>query len=115
MGKKEEKKGDIMLCEDNGVRSGGYKLEVMEKGGLYWMIGNIGGKYMEEEEGERSLFENVIMRMKEEEVEKCGDNSKMKNMYDGVKGVRNGDIEINKEKMWVSMGFVNQVKDMKNK
>ena len=33
------------------------------------------------------------------------DNTKMQNIYDALKRLRNRDIEINNEKMWLSIGF----------
>ena len=57
----------------------------------------------------------LIITIKEEELQKCGDNTKMKNIYDALKRLRNRDIEINNEKMWLSIGFVNYVKHIKNK
>ena len=39
----------------------------------------------------------------------------MQNIYDALKRLRNRDIEINNEKMWLSIGFVNYVKHIKNK
>ena len=37
------------------------------------------------------------------------------NIYDALKRLRNRDIETNNEKMWLSIGFVNYVKHIKNK
>ena len=52
---------------------------------------------------------------KRQELKKCGDNTKMQNIYDALKRLRNRDIEINNEKMWLSIGFVNYFKHIKHK
>ena len=115
MAKKDQKKRDIILSQDNALTTARYKFDLIEKRALYCIIRNIRANYIEQEDGQRTLFENLIITIKEEELQKCGDNTKMKNIYDALKRLRNRDIEINNEKMWLSIGFVNYVKHIKNK
>lgn len=113
MAKKDQKKRDIILSQDNALTTARYKFDLIEKRALYCIIRNIRANYIEQEDGQRTLFENLIITIKEEELQKCGDNTKMKNIYDALKRLRNRDVEINNEKMWLSIGFVNYVKHIK--
>lgn len=105
MAKKDQKKRDIILSQDNALTTARYKFDLIEKRALYCIIRNIRANYIEREDGQRTLFENLIITIKEEELQKCGDNTKMKNIYDALKRLRNRDIEINNEKMWLSIGL----------
>ena len=94
MAKKDQKKRDIILSQDNALTTARYKFDLIEKRALYCIIRNIRANYIEREDGQRTLFENLIITIKEEELQKCGDNTKMKNIYDALKRLRNRDVEI---------------------
>lgn len=115
MEKKDKKLRDIVLSQDNALTTARYKFDLIEKRALYSIIRNIRAQYIENENGRRDLFDDLIITIHEEELKKCGDNTKMQNIYDALKRLRNRDIEINNEKMWLSIGFVNYVKHIKNK
>lgn len=115
MEKKDKKQRDIVLSQDNALTTARYKFDLIEKRALYYIIRNIRAQYIENENGRRDLFDDLIITIHEEELKKCGDNTKMQNIYDALKRLRNRDIEINNEKMWLSIGFVNYVKHIKNK
>ena len=115
MEKKDKKQRDIVLSQDNALTTARYKFDLIEKRALYSIIRNIRAQYIENENGRRDLFDDLIITIHEEELKKCGDNTKMQNIYDALKRLRNRDIEINNEKMWLSIGFVNYVKHIKNK
>lgn len=110
MEKKDKKQRDIVLSQDNALTTARYKFDLIEKRALYSIIRNIRAQYIENENGRRDLFDDLIITIHEEELKKCGDNTKMQNIYDALKRLRNRDIEINNEKMWLSIGFVNYVK-----
>mgnify|MGYP000081460038 CR=1 FL=1 len=115
MEKKDKKQRDIVLSQDNALTTARYKFDLIEKRALYSIIRNIRAQYIENENGRRDLFDDLIITIHEEETKECGDNTKMQNIYDALKRLRNRDIEINNEKMWLSIGFVNYVKHIKNK
>ena len=115
MEKKDKKQRDKVLSQDNELTTARYKFDLIEKRALYSIIRNIRAQYIENENGRRDLFDDLIITIHEEELKKCGDNTKMQNIYDALKRLRNRDIEINNEKMWLSIGFVNYVKHIKNK
>lgn len=115
MDKNTKKQRDIVLSQDNALTTARYKFDLIEKRALYCIIRNIRAKYIEREDGQRNLFDNLIITIKEEELQKCGDNTKMQNIYDALKRLRSRDVEINNDKMWLSIGFVNYVKHIKNK
>lgn len=113
MEKKDKKQRDIVLSQDNALTTARYKFDLIEKRALYSIIRNIRAQYIENENGRRDLFDDLIITIHEEELKNCGDNTKMQNIYDALKRLRNRDIEINNEKMWLSIGFVNYVKHIK--
>ena len=99
MEKKDKKQRDIVLSQDNALTTARYKFDLIEKRALYSIIRNIRAQYIENENGRRDLFDDLIITIHEEELKKCGDNTKMQNIYDALKRLRNRDIEINNEKM----------------
>ena len=103
MEKKDKKQRDIVLSQDNALTTARYKFDLIEKRALYSIIRNIRAQYIENENGRRDLFDDLIITIHEEELKKCGDNTKMQNIYDALKRLRNRDIEINNEKMWLSI------------
>ena len=72
MAKKDQKKRDIILSQDNALTTARYKFDLIEKRALYCIIRNIRANYIEQEDGQRTLFENLIITIKEEELQKCG-------------------------------------------
>ena len=75
MAKKDQKKRDIILSQDNALTTARYKFDLIEKRALYCIIRNIRANYIEREDGQRTLFENLIITIKEEELQKCGDKT----------------------------------------
>ena len=69
MAKKDQKKRDIILSQDNALTTARYKFDLIEKRALYCIIRNIRANYIEQEDGQRTLFENLIITIKEEELQ----------------------------------------------
>ena len=65
MAKKDQKKRDIILSQDNALTTARYKFDLIEKRALYCIIRNIRANYIEREDGQRTLFENLIITIKE--------------------------------------------------
>ena len=61
MAKKDQKKRDIILSQDNALTTARYKFDLIEKRALYCIIRNIRANYIEQEDGQRTLFENLII------------------------------------------------------
>ena len=89
MEKKDKKQRDIVLSQDNALTTARYKFDLIEKRALYSIIRNIRAQYIENENGRRDLFDDLIITIHEEELKKCGDNTKMQNIYDALKRLRN--------------------------
>ena len=85
MEKKDKKQRDIVLSQDNALTTARYKFDLIEKRALYSIIRNIRAQYIENENGRRDLFDDLIITIHEEELKKCGDNTKMQNIYDALK------------------------------
>lgn len=106
---------DIVLSQDNALTTARYKFDLIEKRALYSIIRNIRAQYIESENGRRDLFDDLIITISEGELAECGDKSKMQNIYDALKRLKNRSITIDNEKIWLSIGFVNYVKHIKDR
>ena len=73
MEKKDKKQRDIVLSQDNALTTARYKFDLIEKRALYSIIRNIRAQYIENENGRRDLFDDLIITIHEEELKKCGD------------------------------------------
>ena len=54
MAKKDQKKRDIILSQDNALTTARYKFDLIEKRALYCIIRNIRANYIEQEDGQRT-------------------------------------------------------------
>ena len=52
MAKKDQKKRDIILSQDNVLTTARYKFDLIEKRALYCIIRNIRANYIEREDGQ---------------------------------------------------------------
>ena len=93
MAKKDQKKRDIILSQDNALTTARYKFDLIEKRALYCIIRNIRANYIEREDGQRTLFENLIITIKEEELQKCGDNTKIRFIFDMLNVIDKTDTQ----------------------
>lgn len=64
------KQRDIVLSQDNALTTARYKFDLIEKRALYSIIRNIRSQYIENENGRRDLFDDLIITIYEEELKK---------------------------------------------
>jgi len=104
-------KRDIVLVQSNALTEGRYEFDLIEKRIVYFIIRQVREEYVENQTGQRDIFQDLVIRVPIEALRKADPN--IKRLYESAKKLRTRDIEINNEDMWISIGFINYAKHLK--
>ena len=83
--RKTKKKRDIILSQDNALTTARYKFDLIENVPHIASFAIYGQTISNKRTDKELCLKNLIITIKEEELQKCGDNTKMKNIYDALK------------------------------
>jgi len=113
MEKKPVENNKVMLVQSNALTEGRYQYDLIEKRIIYIIINEVRKQYIDTNSGQRDIFEDLVIQMPSEVLRKCDPN--IKRVYESATKLRKKDIEINNEKVWISIGFITYAKhDKKN-
>lgn len=104
----EKSEKSFMLVQSNAITEGRYQFDLVEKRIIYFIINEVRKKYVETNNGQRDIFNDLIITLPIEQLRKCDPN--IKRVYESAKKLRRKDIEINNSDIWLNIGFINYSK-----
>lgn len=96
-----------VIAQTNALTNARYSFSLYQKRFLYYIIKEVRRLYVETNEGNRTLFNNLYLTLKPEQLRECGSPSLV---FKEAAQLRERTIYINREKEEVAVGWVNYVK-----
>lgn len=99
------------IAQDNRITTARYELGLVEKRIMYLLIAEIRNKYVLNPDGQRDLFDNLVIQMPIKEILKAGSNRS--DVREGLKSLRLRSFEYSHldeehpEHSWFECGFIN--------
>lgn len=101
-----------VIAQSNELTKAKYDFDVIEKRIIYILIAHIRQQFVDQH-GTRTLFDNLVVNIGTEQLRKCNDN--LNRVYDKAKKLRERTILINDNEKFLSVGYINYAKHIKNK
>lgn len=105
---------DIILRQDNRITTARYELSTMEKRVMYIIIRQIRKQFVLQENGQRDLFDDLIVKMNSSELKKDLQETNSNRIKTALKNLRlrsfeydNGIPEGSPGHQWLEVGFIN--------
>jgi len=105
---------DFLLRQDNKITTSRYELSVIEKRVMYFILKTIRQQFVLVDEGQRDLFDDLIVTMDTKKLVKEVQDDNPKNVRKALKSLRsrsfeydNGKDEDSDEYHWFEVGFIN--------
>ena len=97
-----------MLAQDNAITKARYKFDLIEKRCVYQILGAIRRDYVETNNRDRMHFENLIIRLTPDQLDKCieGERNRRK-VYQSLKKLNAKQLEFENAKEWYVCHFIN--------
>lgn len=109
----KEKTNQIMLAQDNILTQSRQDFSVIEKRCLYQIIREVRNRYVENNIGQKDLFDNMYLELLPSTLATLGDEPK--DVYKALKKLAQKDIEIETEDTWVYTHWILQAKHEKKR
>lgn len=100
------------IAQDNRITTARYELSLIEKRIVYQMIKEIRSKFVLSDDGQRTLFDNMVLQIKPSLILKAG--TRKEEVKAALKSLRlrsfeydNGVDEDSLEHHWLEVGFIN--------
>lgn len=104
------------LYQANKLTESRYDFSVVEKRAIYAIINQVRKDYVDTNQGDKTLFDNLIIKMKTETLKGIngkGITTNLKDIYKGLRTLRSKVIEIEDDKMLLHVGYINYFKHKK--
>ncbi len=101
------------LRQANKLTQARYELSLVEKRAVYLIIKEVRQKYILTDEGQKSLFGDLIITFDRSMLEKEA-STRPDEMYKGLEKLRTRSITIEEGNIWLNVGFINYSKHYKN-
>lgn len=101
--------GDILLRQDNRITMARYELSLIEKRVMYFILKEIRSQFVLSTEGQRDLFDDLIVRMDGKSLVKTVNPDNPKIVRKALKDLRMRSFEFEDEEndKWFEVGFIN--------
>jgi len=100
-----------ILAQANALTQGRYDFSVVEKRAVYFIIQAVRKQFIERSDGQRNIFDNLVVQIKTEHLQKC--DTELRKMYEGMKNLRRKDITIDNDEFYLNVGYINYFKHKK--
>lgn len=100
----------IKIAQSNALTNARYDFTLYQKRFLYQIIREVRRLYIDSNEGNRTLFENLYLTVNPETLKECGNVTEV---FKDAEALRQKTIYIDREDEEVSVGWINYVKRIK--
>ena len=102
---------DIKLYQSNALTQARYELSVIEKRALYFIIKEVRRQFILSDNGNKDLFNDLVIRMKVSELIGVADD--FQKAYTGLKKLTSRVLEFDNDDTWFVVGMINKAKHVK--
>jgi plasmid replication initiation protein len=102
---------DVTLAQSNMLTQSRYDFSVVEKRAIYFIISEVRKQFIDKTDGQRDLFENLVVRIQTGNLTKA--DMELKEVYGALKRLRAKSIWIEDEKQILEVGYINYFKHVK--
>lgn len=95
------------IAQSNALTNSRYSFSVYQKRFLYYIIKEVRRLYVETSEGNRTVYDNLILNLKPEELKECG---KPDIVYKEAVKLREKTISIVRDNEEIAVGWINYIK-----
>jgi plasmid replication initiation protein len=113
MPKKQEERAPILLAQANALTQAKYDFSVIEKRCLYQIIRQVRSQFIENDTGQRDLFDNLIVKISPEMLAECSDSSNITKVYQSLIKLNDRKIEVDNDNEWFVTQYINYAKHNK--
>lgn len=105
---KEDFNKPILLAQDNALTQAKYDFSVIEKRCLYQIIREVRRQFVDNDTGQRDLFDNMIVKLTPDMLADCSsDSSNIAKVYQSLKKLNDRKIEVDNEDEWFVTQYIN--------
>lgn len=97
-----------VIAQSNKLTESRYNFSVIEKRALYFIIREVRRQFIERPDGQRDLFENLIVQMNTEKLQ--ASDTALREIYIGMRSLRKKEIIIEDEDKILNVGYINYFK-----
>ncbi len=97
----------VMLAQSNALTNARYDFSLYQKRFLYYIIKDVRRLYIDTEQGDKTLFGNMLLRLTPEQLKECGEPA---TVFREAAELREKTIHIERKNETVSVGWINYVK-----
>lgn len=96
---------EITLAQSNALTQARYDYSAVEKRAVYFIIKEVRRQYIESNEGNRDLFNDLIVNLKTSELQKS--DTVLRDMYAALRTLRKKDVWIEDDNKVLCVGYIN--------
>jgi len=104
-------KHPIRIAQANALTQSRYDFNLIEKRSLYFIIKEVRKRYIEKTDGQRTLFDNLVIKLPTGELLKHG--LKLEHVYRSLFELRKKTIFLETEEIVLGVGYINYFKHKK--
>lgn len=101
----------VMLAQDNRLTLSRQDFTAIEKRCLYYIIKEVRRLYVEDETQSEKVYSDMILTLKANQLQQLADE--VKDVYNALKKLKNREIEIETEDIWIITSWILQAKHNK--
>ena len=99
---------DTTLAQSNLLTQARYDYTKIEKRAVYFIIEAVRQQFVEKEDGQKDLFDDLIVRMSTKALQRS--ESRLEDIYKALRGLRKKDIFIQDNEQVLCVGYINYFK-----
>jgi len=108
---KQNKMKDVTVAQSNALTQSRHPLSVVEKRALYLIIREVRSQFIDRKDGQKNIFDNLIIRMNTEDLTKA--ELELKEVYKSLVELRKKTFFINNDECALGVGYINYFKHKK--
>jgi plasmid replication initiation protein len=106
MSKSEQKnKKELVLAQANVLTQAKYNFSVIEKRAVYFIIKEVRRQFVDRTDGQRNLFDNLLVRMNTEELTKA--DMRLSEVYQALVSLRKKTLWLEDRERVLGVGYIN--------
>jgi len=94
-----------VLAQHNKLTESRYNFSVVEKRAVYFIIREVRKQFVEREDGQRDLFDNLIVRIQTKNLR--GSDTELRKVYEAMRKLKRKEIYIEENEKVLSVGYIN--------
>jgi plasmid replication initiation protein len=106
------KQAGVTIAQANVLTQAKYNYSVVEKRAIYFIIREVRKQFIENPNGQKDLFDDLVLQMSTESLQKS--DTDLRDVYAAMKSLRKKDIWIEDDNKVLNVGYINYFEHTKN-